>query len=206
MARPRLLSDEQIDAAARAVFLAHGPQASVALIGEKLGVSHAALLQRAGSKERLLLRALGPDRPPDFPALSAQPPSVGARERLVELLLELHTCLTRVLPGLLVLRSAGVVMEAVIADAEPSTVALRRQLGTWLARTRAFEPRRARALAEALLSTLEAHCYNAHVGGPSFAGGPPKRLLEGLLDALAPELARKSSTRRVRRERRRKTP
>ena len=57
-----------------------------------------------------------------------------------------------------------------------------------------------------LLSTLEAHCYNAHVGGPSFAGGPPKRLLEGLLDALAPELARKSSTRRVRRERRRKIP
>ena len=205
MARPRLLSDEQIDAAAREVFLEHGPQARVSLVGEKLGVSHAALLQRAGSKERLLRRALGPGRPPVFPALSARPPLVGVRERLIDLLLELHTFLTKVVPGLLMLRAAGVVMEAAIANAEPSTVALRRQLSTWLARTGAFEPPRARALAEALLSTLEAHCYNAHLGGASFAGGPPKRLFEGLLDAFAPELGRRKKTPRVTRESRKRS-
>lgn len=51
MARPRSITDEEIHAVAREVFVEHGPVAPVSLIAERLGVSHAALFGRVGTKE-----------------------------------------------------------------------------------------------------------------------------------------------------------
>src|SRR3712207_4659504 len=54
MARPRTISDDDIRQAARAVFVEHGASAPVSLIAERLGVTHAALFGRAGTKDQLL--------------------------------------------------------------------------------------------------------------------------------------------------------
>lgn len=59
----------------------------------------------------------------------------------------------------------------------------------WLVRTGRLDRKRARALAEALLSTLEAHCFNEHLGGPSFVSKYPNRVVAELIDNFAPELA-----------------
>lgn len=64
MARPRSITDEEIKEAAREVFVVHGPGAPVSIIAKKLGVTHAALFGRAGSKEQLMMDALCPDHYP----------------------------------------------------------------------------------------------------------------------------------------------
>ena len=64
MARPREVTDEEILAATRRVFLDHGPGAATSLIADELGVSSATLFHRFGSKRRLMLKALLPPPPP----------------------------------------------------------------------------------------------------------------------------------------------
>lgn len=189
MPRPRLLSDEDIDAAARDVFVAHGPGAPVSLVADELGVTHAALLQRAGSKERLLLRALRPPPRRELDALFAAPPVSGVRDKLLAILRGLRDLLERTLPALLVLRAAGLDVERALGSVEPPPVTVRRRLAGWLVKTRRVHRKRARVLAEALLSTLEAHCFNEHLGGPSFVSKYPSRVLAELIDNFAPELA-----------------
>lgn len=60
MGRPREVSDEQILAAARSCFLERGPGVTAAEIAKELGVSHTTLFHRFGSKEGLMMAALGP--------------------------------------------------------------------------------------------------------------------------------------------------
>lgn len=205
MPRPRQVSDEQIDAAARSVFLEHGHSAPVSVVAAKLGVSHAALLQRAGSKDNLLLRALSP-RTSKSPALSPGesprrapglheivlrlregPPDVGRTRRLAALLLELHTFLGEMLPGLIVLRARGL-PTGPPPGSEAPTVLLRRVLAEWLGRTEVVTKKRAPAIAEALLGAIEARCFNAHVGGDAFVTGDHARFVEALVKGVVPEL------------------
>lgn len=206
MARPRIVSDAQIDAAARSVFLEHGHGAPVAMVAAKLGVSHAALLQRAGSKDNLLMRALslgtsfGPrslDEPPPgtttvatvVARLRAGPPQLARASALAALLLELHGLLATILPGLIVLRARGL-PTGLAPDAEAPTVLLRRNLAQWLGRTGVMTHKRATVIAEALLGAIEARCFNAHVGGDAFITGEHPAFVEALVNGLVPELGR----------------
>src|SRR5690606_40708283 len=87
MGRRRQVSDLQITAAAREVFLDRGPNAPVALIAKKLGVSTATLFQRAGSKQQLILMALSqPDASPTVELERGLPPGVEPREQLARIL------------------------------------------------------------------------------------------------------------------------
>ena len=195
MARPRKISDQQIDEAARAVFIEHGAAAPVSLIAAELGVSHAALLQRAGSKENLLRRALGPGVPEFLEQLGQPPPTHGAAASLELLLLQLLVFHESMLPGLMVLRGSGHAMPA--AEEVPPTLSLRRQLALWLDRTGAVKSKpRTRALAEALLGALEARCFNSYLGGSHFISGSNEQLIHELVTFLIPELSRKTHGRR----------
>ena len=189
MARPQRVTDEQIEAAARAVFLAQGAGAPVTAIASRLGMSHPALLQRVGSKELLLRRVMGPSVVFPAAALSAPPPQRGAAERLVELLSELRAFLEGMLPNLTVLRAAG---RTAPTPREPPTLLYRRLLARWLERTGAFERQRCAALAEALLGAVEARCFNAYLGGEAFVSGDHDTFLRGLVSGVTPELARAS--------------
>jgi len=189
MGRPRTVSDTEILKAARDVFVEHGPQAPVSLIAERLGVSHAALFERVGTKEELLLSALHPGAPPGVERLGAKPPAGRARDTLVEVLKELMTFFRHVLPNLIVLRAAGHSMADLPPQAEaPPPVALRRSLARWLERASAsgaLPPLRSWAVAEGLLGAIEAHCFNGYLGGTAFAPGNDdafvRKMVEGLL-------------------------
>jgi AcrR family transcriptional regulator len=188
MARPQTISDEQIHRAARDVFVEHGPGAPVALIAEKLGVSHAALFGRVGTKEQLLLDALCSGRPPAMERLAGPPPDHHAREALVEMLAGLMVFFRQVVPNLVVLRAAGRSMaDLPTRDVVPPPVALRRSLARWLERASergVLPPMHAWAIAEGLLGAMEARCFNGHLGGKPFAPGRDDTFVRDLVDGL----------------------
>jgi len=74
MPRPRLVSDEEIRTAVRKGVLEQGPQVSLDLIAERLGVTTPALFKRFGSRNALLLEALKFPEHPEFIALLQKGP------------------------------------------------------------------------------------------------------------------------------------
>lgn len=188
MPRPRSVTDDAIKQAARDVFVEHGPGASVSLVAERLGVSHAALFNRAGSKRQLMLDALCPDRPRAMGSFAEPPPATGADRRLGEILSELMAFFRRVVPNLVVLRAAGVAPDGLPdTDAPPPPVALRRALTTWLEAAvaeGALAPMPCSAVAEGLLGAMEARCFNAYLGGPAFAPGDDAAFVQALVGGL----------------------
>lgn len=70
MARPRRICDEDILAAARAVFLEHGLQASTAQIAERAGISEGSLFRRFPNKDAILLASMRLSDTPTWVALA----------------------------------------------------------------------------------------------------------------------------------------
>jgi AcrR family transcriptional regulator len=194
MVRPRQVTDAQIDAVARATFLELGPTASVARVAEQLGVSHAALLQRRGSKENLLVRALRPGAPSVLHALRKPPPRATAALRqgaLEFMLVELLAFHEQMLPGLFMLRMSGIAPTPPDGEDAP-TLSLRQALAGWIVRAAGVTEQRSRIVAEALLSAIEARSFNRYLGGPafvSFLGGDSWCFVRELVRELVPELA-----------------
>jgi AcrR family transcriptional regulator len=63
MGRPQIISNEEMLAAAREVFLKHGPTGSTREIAEKAGISEAALFKRFSTKAQLFMAAMAPPAP-----------------------------------------------------------------------------------------------------------------------------------------------
>lgn len=70
MARPRRICDEDILAAARAVFLEHGLQASTAQIAERAGISEGSLFRRFPNKDAILLASMRLGEAPPWVSLA----------------------------------------------------------------------------------------------------------------------------------------
>lgn len=110
MGRPKEVTDEQILVAARRCFLSRGAGVSAADIAKELGVSHTTLFNRFGSKEGLMLAALGPptDKLAWVAALEAGPDERPIREQLVEHARQMSAFYTELQAGFGVLQAAGV--------------------------------------------------------------------------------------------------
>ncbi len=200
MARPQQVTDTQILAAARQCFLAHGPAVAVARIAEQLGVSHAALLQRLGSKDELLRRAFAVDVSGVIGELRRGPTAEGElAEELERLLGALLIFLRGVIPGLMVLRASGLPLGDQAGRGEAPTRAMRRDLAGWLGRASALGlvAERSRAWAELLLGALEARCFNAYLGGARFVEGSDRAFLRSLVQTLTAHSGRPEPRRRV---------
>lgn len=63
MGRPQTISNEDMLAAARAVFVKHGAQGSTKEIARRAGVSEAALFKRFSTKAQLFMAAMAPPQP-----------------------------------------------------------------------------------------------------------------------------------------------
>lgn len=108
MSRPRQISDEQMLATARAVFLSQGPSATTATIAKRLGVSQAALFKRFHTKERLMRAALWPDPPARcFFCVAEGPRAVGIKDQLIEIATAMARFFDEMVPRVAVLRAAG---------------------------------------------------------------------------------------------------
>ena len=192
MARPQTISDEQIDEAARNVFFRDGPTAPLAAIAEELGVSAPAIINRVGSKENLLARALCQDLPKDIKELFA-----GRLSEDCDMAAELSAILVRVLvvyrdvvPSLIVARTAGSLSRR-SAERELPHRTLRRLLAAWLrratqtAQSGAPDPKLS---AEIMISVIEARCYNDFIAGEEPVTRADVRFIRNLVNGLLPNI------------------
>jgi AcrR family transcriptional regulator len=113
MARPRLVSDEAICTTARKSVFEHGPQVSLELIAERLGVSVPALLKRFGSRNALMLAALKFPEHPRFVELLEKgfDPQRPVSEQLKELMEAHMQFLDDAWPCMTALRESGIPKE-----------------------------------------------------------------------------------------------
>lgn len=189
MVRPRSTSDEEILEEARACFLEHGAGVSTTVIAARLGISHAVLFQRFGTKEQLMRAALLP--PPEQPWMArvrAGPDDRDARDQLLELAEEISTYLERIVPCIAVLRSAG--MHACMAAERPEDlppVRARREIAAWFARAVArglLRPIAPEHAADLFLGSLHFRPFHQHISGKGFDRAEGRAYLEFVVDAL----------------------
>ena len=116
MPRPRSISNTQILKAARSYFIQHGHTASVKGLAQLLGVSHAALFQRFGSKRKLMIQALAPPSHFDWPPRIKEGPHLGSEKQdLFDLCEVMSTFFTQHTPCIRVIQSAGILPEEAIS-------------------------------------------------------------------------------------------
>jgi AcrR family transcriptional regulator len=188
MARPHLVSDEQLRNVAHQVFLEKGPNTSVAAVAKRLGISAPALFQRVGSKERLLIMALLPEPPAEYALLkNGFHAGVNPEAQLIKILTGLSRYLFAAVPAAFMLRAVGVTINAKILKGEPQPILLRRLLARWLVQAYkpAMKPNRAKLLANLFLSALEAlnlqHYLERETYSPTKAHAFVRSLVKGLL-------------------------
>lgn len=129
--RPRSVSDDDILAAARVCLFARGPSATIEEIAKRVGVSGPAVLKRFGSKEKLVMRALVSEAPPD---LSHGPEPGDLRPQLLRVLLHIERMLRQAAPALATMRAGGANVSQWIVNAPPRLA--RRHVRAWLEQAR----------------------------------------------------------------------
>lgn len=138
-----------------------------------------------------MLKALCPGAPDAMAVLVAGPTDEALHAQLARLLGSLLEFLDVAVPGLMLLRGAGVPLEkAIPPGAPPPPVAMRAALTGFLAAAVAQKLtslRDAASTADALLSSLEARALNRYLGGAAFVSGEDAAFVTAMLEALVPE-------------------
>ncbi|WP_437525386.1 TetR/AcrR family transcriptional regulator [Sorangium sp. So ce726] len=190
MGRPKEVTDEQIVVAARHCFLKRGAGVSAADIARELGVSHTTLFNRFGSKEALMIAALGPPKEvPWVAALEAGPDDRPIREQLVEHAKVMSAYFQDLQAGLGVLQAAGIEPGKAYRGrkSEPAPAQAFRALVVWLQRAQSQE-RLARCdvetLASTILGALHGWAFTARVCGESTAPAAGERYVERFIELL----------------------
>jgi AcrR family transcriptional regulator len=185
MGRRRQVSDREISAAAREVFLDQGPKAPVAMVAKKLGVSTATLFQRTGSKQQLMLMALQPEGTVITELERGVQPGVAIREQLSQVLIELNEYLGTIIGGSVTLRAAGIEAEL----PEPTPQRLRVLLTQWLAQAASIgllavtDPR---TTADVLIGTLESRHIHAYMQQEQLSSKQHREYIQAMLDVVFP--------------------
>ncbi len=135
MARPRLISDEEILGQVRRSVLELGSRVSLDVVAEQLGVTAPALFKRFGSRNALLLAALRPTRPAFLDVLEPGPDGRPLAEQLVDLFEMMGGWFAEATPAVMALHESGVPMCDVHgAFEEALPVAIVRAMTRWLRR------------------------------------------------------------------------
>ena len=186
MGRRRQVSDREISAAAREVFLDRGPKAPVAMVAKKLGVSTATLFQRTGSKQQLMLMALQPEGTTPITELErGVQPGVAVREQLSQVLIELNEYLGIIIGGSVTLRAAGIEAEL----PEPTPQRLRLLLAQWLAQATnvgLLAVNDPRTTADVLIGTLESRHIHAYMQQEQLSSKQHREYIQAMLDVVLP--------------------
>jgi AcrR family transcriptional regulator len=188
MGRPKEVTDEQIVVAARRCFLERGAGVSAGEIARELGVSHTTLFNRFGSKDALMVAALGPsDNVPWIAALEAGPDDRPIRDQLVEHGKVISAYFQEVHAGLAVLQAAGVKPGRRGRKGESPASQARRGLTGWLRRAQA-QGRLAKcdvdALAGTILGALHGWVLTARLCGESTTAAAGERHVERFIALL----------------------
>ena len=188
--RPKAVTDEQIVAAARRCFLERGAGVAATDIARELGVSHTTLFNRFGSKEALLIAALGPpETVPWAAALEAGPDGRPIRDQLEEHGKVISAYFRELLARLAVLQGAGISPEELFRarSGEPPPAQALRALTAWLRRAQR-QGRLAKCdvetLAATILGALHNWAFTACVCGEATGPAAGERHVERLIDLL----------------------
>lgn len=185
MGRRRQVSDREISAAAREVFLDRGPKAPVAMVAKKLGVSTATLFQRTGSKQQLMLMALQPEGTAITELERGVQPGLPIREQLGQVLIELNEYLGTIIGGSVTLRAAGIEVEL----PEPTPQRLRLLLTQWLSQAASaglLVVADARTTADVLIGTLESRHIHAYMQQEQLSSQQHREYIRAMLDVVFP--------------------
>jgi AcrR family transcriptional regulator len=85
MARPPKITNEEILAAARQVFLEQGESGSTLEIAQKAGISEASIFKRFSTKQALFLAAIGISETAQYVKLLSSQPTTEIRSEIVEI-------------------------------------------------------------------------------------------------------------------------
>ena len=189
MARPKQVSDEDLIATARAVFLEKGPAVSVGVIARRLRVSPASIFHRVRTKNKLLLMALWPAEPPELAQLQRGPVADSPlADQLVEILTGLNSYFAVAVPALFLLVSAGVPMRPTRARGkakdDPMQLRLRAAVAQWLVRGNAIAPAAALAAGDTLMGAIEARYMHVYLGGIKSTPASDRKYVRDLVDLL----------------------
>jgi AcrR family transcriptional regulator len=185
MGRRRQVSDREISAAAREVFLDQGPKTPVAVIAKKLGVSTATLFQRTGSKQQLMLMALQPEGTAITELERGVQPGIAIREQLSQVLIELNEYLGTIIGGSVTLRAAGIEAEL----PEPTPQRLRLLLTQWLSQAATaglLVVADTRTTADVLIGTLESRHIHAYMQQEQLSSQQHRVYIHAMLDVVFP--------------------
>lgn len=185
MGRRRQVSDRQISAAAREVFLDRGPKAPVAMVAKKLGVSTATLFQRTGSKQQLMLMALQSEGSAVTEVERGLQPGVPVREQLHHALMEINEYLGTIISASLTLRAARIEAEL----PEPTPMRVRAMLAAWLTQASTAEllvVQDPRTTADVLIGTLESRHIHAYMQQLQLSSQQHREYITAILEVVFP--------------------
>jgi AcrR family transcriptional regulator len=185
MGRRRQVSDGQISAAAREVFLDRGPKAPVAMVAKKLGVSTATLFQRTGSKQQLMLMALQPEGTPVVELDRGLQLDLPVREQLTRILLEINEHLGMSISASITLRAARIEPEL----PKPTPYDLRDSLAQWLAQAAianllaVADPQ---TTADVLIGAIESRHIHAYMQKRLLSSKQHREYIRAMIDVVFP--------------------
>lgn len=190
MGRPKEVTDEEIVIAARRCFLERGASVSAVDIARDLGVSHTTLFNRFGSKEGLMLAALGPPKTvPWIATLATGPDDRPLRDQLIEHARVMSVYFQDLQAGLGVLQAAGIDPMKNCRDTkeEPAPVQSYRALVAWLERAQnqgRLAPCNVETLASTILGALYGWAFTARVRGESTTAAAGSQYVERFIELL----------------------
>src|SRR5690242_20742043 len=168
MARPRLISNEQILSTMRASVLERGPAVSLDVVAERLGVTTPALLKRFGTRQELMVSALKPpDHPPWIDLVERGPDDRPLATQLEEILSAITEFFSEAMPCWVALRESGIPQNIVYAKTKGPPMARGVLVITqWLERARKQKLIATDAVetcATAIVGSLQAQAFMAHL-------------------------------------------
>ena len=108
MARPPKITNTEILAAARQVFLEHGGNASTLLIAQKAGISEAAIFKRFATKQALFLAAIGITEIREWVGVLANDtPTAAVKAELMEICGQMLEFYQEVMPRVFMMMTQG---------------------------------------------------------------------------------------------------
>ena len=137
MARPRIISDEEILSAVRRCVFEHGPGVSTSCIAASIGISQATLFKRFDDKVNLLLCALAPQSPPLFLSLIQDCPSDprAFKDAMITVGEAAMAHFRIVLPRIMAIRQAGIASDRLMQHFDvPPPILVKQGMTSWFQR------------------------------------------------------------------------
>lgn len=192
MARPRLITDEQILTTMRTFVLEKGPSVSLDLVAEKLGVTSPALIKRFGTRHNLMLAALAP--PSEWPWIERhrEADDRPLALQLEELFGDLWAFFGELVPCMMALRESGIHPERIREASGAGPLRGLAALTQWVEsaqRRGLVDVDDAETAAATMLGGLQFRIFSAHFTKQSMATRFHRHHLKSLASFFAGALA-----------------